>query len=180
MPVPPPLKLPGREAADVDVVLVEARVVATTGKLDLELHLVVPHRQVADRARSADSWSAPGAVGSAAREISSLQYLAGLRAQCLLFHPACSSWRDDDSRCASAERPKPDAVGVGACRARPARPEGRHAERSPCPRAAQPGRGTDAGEALTSWRVSSALRELRRSATANDFGDHLGEPPRID
>jgi hypothetical protein len=32
-----PLELPGREAPDVDVELVEARVVAVVGKLDLEL-----------------------------------------------------------------------------------------------------------------------------------------------
>jgi hypothetical protein len=47
--VPPELELPGREAPDVDVELVEARVVAIMSELDLELHLVGFDRQMADR-----------------------------------------------------------------------------------------------------------------------------------
>ena len=48
--VPPPLKLPGREAANVDVELVEAGTVAVMRELDLELHLVLCHWPLADGA----------------------------------------------------------------------------------------------------------------------------------
>jgi hypothetical protein len=52
---------PGREAADVDVIRFHT---AVKTELDLELHLLALHRQVADRAHSADLWPASCAGGS--------------------------------------------------------------------------------------------------------------------
>src|SRR5438477_5971375 len=51
----------------MDVVLVQAGVVAVALELDLELHLGRPHRQVADRAWRADARTTPRAVGGARR-----------------------------------------------------------------------------------------------------------------
>jgi hypothetical protein len=88
LPVPTALELPRREAPDVDVVLIQTRVVAVIAELDLELHLVRRDRQGADRARSTDSWAAPSAVRSAVRELAGFQYFPGLGAYSLLFHLA--------------------------------------------------------------------------------------------
>jgi hypothetical protein len=71
-----PLELPRCKTPDVDVVVVEPWVIALMGELHLEFHLVRVHRQVADRARGADSWPAPGAVRSAVREVPDVQYIA--------------------------------------------------------------------------------------------------------
>src|SRR5882724_882465 len=90
VPVPPPLELPGREAADVDVVLVEARVFAVVRELDLELQLALRYRQVADRARGTDSWAAPCPIRASVRELSGFQYFTDLRAHKLLVHLAGS------------------------------------------------------------------------------------------
>src|SRR5687768_17202449 len=86
VPVLSPLELPGREAPDVDVELVEPGAVAVTRELDLELHLVGLYRQVADSACGADSWASPRAVGPSVRELSGFQYFADLRAYRLLVH----------------------------------------------------------------------------------------------
>jgi hypothetical protein len=54
--VSPPLELPGRIAPDVEVVLVQAGVVAITGELDLNPHLGgARHRQLTDCAHDANS-----------------------------------------------------------------------------------------------------------------------------
>src|SRR5512138_2672310 len=45
-----PLELPGREAADVNVVLVDSGTVAVMSELDLELHLTPCHWPLADGA----------------------------------------------------------------------------------------------------------------------------------
>jgi len=66
---PPPLELPRREAPDVDVVLVEARVVAITRELDLELHLVALDGQFTDGTGRTDPGSAPCAVRLSAWEL---------------------------------------------------------------------------------------------------------------
>jgi hypothetical protein len=55
----PPLKLPCREAPDVDVELVQPGIVAVVRKLDLELKLLLAHGQLADRAGGADAWTSP-------------------------------------------------------------------------------------------------------------------------
>jgi hypothetical protein len=89
--VPPPLKLPGREPANVDVELVEAGVVAIMGELDLELHLVARDGQFSDGADRTDTGSTPSAVRSAVRELPSVEYLTGLRTYSLLVHLAGSA-----------------------------------------------------------------------------------------
>src|SRR5882724_12085544 len=90
VPVPPPLELPGREAPDVDVVLVEARVVAVVRELDLELQLALRYGQVADRARGTDSWPAPCPIRPSVRKLPGFQHLTDLRAHKLLVHLAGS------------------------------------------------------------------------------------------
>src|SRR5258706_10605344 len=57
-----PLKLPRGEAADVDVELVEPRIVAVAGELDLELHLLLGHGLLAHRARGANARPSPGPI----------------------------------------------------------------------------------------------------------------------
>ena len=62
-----PLELPGREALDMDVELVEAEVVAVAGELNLEIQFVVLHGQFADGAWRSDAWTAPGPIRCATR-----------------------------------------------------------------------------------------------------------------
>src|SRR5205807_9426387 len=85
-----PLELPRREAADVDVVLVQPRrgSAAVTGELDLELHLGGSHRKLADRAWGADARTAPRAVGGAAGELAVLNDRARPFAKSLFVHLA--------------------------------------------------------------------------------------------
>src|SRR6266436_2008344 len=56
------LELPGGEAADVDVELVEARIVAIPSELNLELKLGFRHGQRADLTGGADPETAPGPI----------------------------------------------------------------------------------------------------------------------
>src|SRR5437763_8518555 len=72
----------------MDVVLVQAGVVAVALELDLELHLGHSHRQVADRAWRADARTTPRAVWGAARELAALDHRARLLAKSLFFHLA--------------------------------------------------------------------------------------------
>src|SRR5205823_4739375 len=85
-----PLELPRREAADVDVVLVQPGLggAAVTRELDLELHLGGSHRKLADRAWSPDAWTAPRAVGGTARELAIVNDRARLLAKSLFVHLA--------------------------------------------------------------------------------------------
>jgi hypothetical protein len=95
-----PLELPGGEAANVNVELIEAGVVAIVGELDLELHLLLRYTLAANRAFSADAWTAPGAIGSAVRKVATLNGLARLRSENLFVgHGAprratSNTWRD--------------------------------------------------------------------------------------
>jgi hypothetical protein len=60
----------------MDVVLVEAWVVAVTGKLNLEL--LLGHGQLTNRARSPDAWPSPGAISGTGGEPTVLDRCAGL------------------------------------------------------------------------------------------------------
>ena len=85
-----PLELPRREAADVDVVLVQPGrgSAAVTRELDLELHLGGPHRKLADRTGGADARTAPRAIGGAAGELAVLKDRARPLAKSLFIHLA--------------------------------------------------------------------------------------------
>src|SRR5437762_12446009 len=72
----------------MDVVLVQAGVVAVALELDLELHLGRSHRQVADRAWRADARTTPRAIWGAARELAAPNHRARLLAKSLFFHLA--------------------------------------------------------------------------------------------
>src|SRR5438093_7879623 len=51
----PPLELPGREAADVDVELVQPGIVPIAGELNLELHLGALDGEIADGTHRPDA-----------------------------------------------------------------------------------------------------------------------------
>jgi len=72
----------------VDVVFVQARVVAVTGELDLELHLVRSHRKLADHTWGADARTTPRTVGGATRELAVLNDRARFLAENVFFHLA--------------------------------------------------------------------------------------------
>ena len=67
-------ELPGREAPDGDVELVEAGVAAGAGELDLKLQLVLRHGLVAHRARGADTWASPRTIRTTGGELAALDY----------------------------------------------------------------------------------------------------------
>jgi hypothetical protein len=72
--VPYALELPGREAADVDVELVQSGVVTIAGELNLELQLILRDGLAAHRAGRTDPRPAPGTVGSSRRQLSSANH----------------------------------------------------------------------------------------------------------
>src|SRR6202022_4151460 len=103
-----PLELPGCVAPDVNVVLVEARIVAVAGELNLKLHLLFGHGLLAYRARGTNA--RPPQVRSGAWE-GSLPFWIAVR--------ACSRRRSSSgmgwlSVSAMRERIRPDARGRGA------------------------------------------------------------------
>jgi len=61
------LKLPRGEAPDVDVELVEARVVAVSCELNLELQFILRHWLLAYRARGTDARPSPSPIRCATR-----------------------------------------------------------------------------------------------------------------
>jgi hypothetical protein len=81
-----PLELPRREAPDVDVVFIQARVAAVTSELDLELHLGRSHRKLADHTWGADARTAPRAVGGTTRELAVLNDRARFLAESVFVH----------------------------------------------------------------------------------------------
>src|SRR5256884_1059864 len=88
----------------MDVVLVQAGVVAVALELDLELHLGRSHRQVADRAWCADARTTPRAVWGAARELAALNHRARLLAKSLFFHLAVPRMFE--------QKAEPNATGI--------------------------------------------------------------------
>src|SRR2546421_7545002 len=83
--VRPSLQLPRGEAPRVDVVLVQAgRVV--TGELDLELHLLACHGELAHRAWRPDAGASPGAVRVSVGKLAVSNHDADFLAQGLLVH----------------------------------------------------------------------------------------------
>jgi hypothetical protein len=60
-------KLPGREAADVDMVFVRIAMIAALKEFDLEFNLILTDGSIADRAARAVPRTAPGAVRAAVR-----------------------------------------------------------------------------------------------------------------
>jgi len=58
-------ELPCRQAADVDMVLVQAAIIPASGELNLEFDLAGLHRHTTNRAVSAGTWPAPHAVWAA-------------------------------------------------------------------------------------------------------------------
>src|SRR5712664_2611045 len=63
------LKYPRREALDVDLVLVQAGVVAVVGELDLELQFCASDRELADRTQGADARASPSPIRRAIRKL---------------------------------------------------------------------------------------------------------------
>jgi hypothetical protein len=78
---PDALELPRREAADVDMELVEFGRRAVTGELDLELQLILRDRLAADRAGRPDPRSTPGPVGASIWHLASTDCFSGFCAQ---------------------------------------------------------------------------------------------------
>ena len=79
------LELPRGEAADMDVELVEAWVVAVTSELDLELQLVALDGKPTDGTGCADARPAPCTVRRSGRELPRLDAFSGLPAEDLLI-----------------------------------------------------------------------------------------------
>ena len=79
--VPYALELPCCEAADVDVELVESRVVTIAGELDLELQMILRDGLAAHHAGRTHTRPAPATVGSSVWQLSSTDQFAGFRAQ---------------------------------------------------------------------------------------------------
>jgi hypothetical protein len=73
-----PLKFPRGEAADVDVKLVEARVVAVTSELNLEFQLVALHGKATDAAGGTNTGTAPGAVRFPGRDFPGAECFSSL------------------------------------------------------------------------------------------------------
>jgi len=70
------------------VVLVEPGIATVMRELNLELHLVGPHRQIADRAWSADPRPTPCTVRAALGHFALLDGGADFRAESLFIHEA--------------------------------------------------------------------------------------------
>jgi hypothetical protein len=120
-----PLELPRREAPDVDVELVEPRIVAFTAELELELELMAGHGLVADGTCRANTRPVPGAIRSASREPVALNCCTSLRAENSFARHLAVPQRDADERATRYEREaKPDAVGEDGSRVRQTGPIG--------------------------------------------------------
>src|SRR5688572_15170978 len=78
------LELPRREAADMDVVLVEPAA-AVLLELDLEFLLGLGNGQAADGAWGTDTWTSPCTVRFDSGELSMLDGCTGLRAKSLFI-----------------------------------------------------------------------------------------------
>lgn len=72
------LKLPGCEATDVDVELVEAGTATVMGKLNLKFKLRLCHWFPADLTRRTDPGATPGAVRRARGKLAVLDGFSGL------------------------------------------------------------------------------------------------------
>jgi hypothetical protein len=70
----------------MDVKLVQARIIAVAGELNLEFQLVLRDRQTTDRALGSDAGTAPRPVGSAAWQVSRLNNSAGFVAEGIFVH----------------------------------------------------------------------------------------------
>src|SRR5438128_2180780 len=116
------LELPRREALQVDVELVQPRIAAVAGELDLELHLGGLHGKLTDRTLGADARTSPGTVGPSPRELAVSDHQARLLAQAFFVHLAYLGSRRPSQT--------PDASGSGACRAS-RKPGGRRFSVSP-------------------------------------------------
>ena len=75
------LQHPSREAADVDVELVESRVVTIAGELDLELQMILRDGLAAHHAGRTHTRPAPATVGSSVWQLYSTDQFSGFRAQ---------------------------------------------------------------------------------------------------
>jgi hypothetical protein len=76
-----PLELPGREAPNVNVELVEAWALSVVSELDLELHFILLDRSSADGTFSANTGTTPCPIRSAGGELAVLDGFAGLFAE---------------------------------------------------------------------------------------------------
>jgi hypothetical protein len=74
------LVLPGREAADMDMVGILGVIIAVSGELNLEFKLVTLHRHTTNRAVSPDAWSSPATLRGAVRQLPGLDHFAGFLA----------------------------------------------------------------------------------------------------
>jgi hypothetical protein len=114
--VSPTLELPGGEAANVNVELVESGFSTVPGELDLELHLVARDRQVTHRAGSANARPAPRTIRATVRKLAVLDGCTGLGAEELfVWHELFLAGHGEPAP-ASEGRTTPDAIGVDACR----------------------------------------------------------------
>jgi hypothetical protein len=82
----PPFQLPHREAADVEMVLVQAGIGVIARELDLELQIFLSNWQVTYGTRGADPGTSPRAVGPLVRQFSGANHLAGFLSKHLLVH----------------------------------------------------------------------------------------------
>jgi hypothetical protein len=115
------LELPGREAADVDVKLIQPRLIAVKRELDLELQLILRDGLTADPAVRTHSRSAPGTIGSSVWQLSIANDFAGFRAKRrLVRHIEVSRIRQDVA--------KPNARRPGRLLASPWKPDGRRGQ----------------------------------------------------
>jgi hypothetical protein len=68
--------LPGREAEDMNVVLVDGVSVVVSGELEFELELVTLYGHIAHRAVSPDAWASPHSPWRTVRQRPGLDHFA--------------------------------------------------------------------------------------------------------
>jgi hypothetical protein len=106
-----PLELPGREASDVDVEVVQNALDAIVFELDLELYLILRHGQHAHRTWGADAWTSPRPIRLASGKLSITDRVSGFLAEKeLVWHLAVpqKARRDQNGGV------EPDARGLNA------------------------------------------------------------------
>src|SRR5216683_7445484 len=112
------LEFPRGEAPQVKVELVQARVVAVMGELNLELELVAAHGPLANDAAGADARASPRAIRSLGGHLAGLDRCTSLLAEnTFVWHLGLLTRRattDEGPRRIPGERIRPDATGPDA------------------------------------------------------------------
>jgi hypothetical protein len=113
-PALPPLELPGREAAEVNMKPLNSRRSAVVSELSLELYLIQLDRCATYRAGITDPRPGPSTVGSSRRQLSSANRVTRFGAQKFLVGHGDSPWSGGEGRARCQEAQTPARVILGA------------------------------------------------------------------